>query len=448
MAFYLLSHIVVKKVSKETPKLLSTIELESMASDFFIASKHCEIGALESLLKMSKLVSAVSDVIHAVQRERGASNLYVGSHGAEFKSELNQVRLETDGLVVQLVEIFKSLNLETGAEFDRTRLLNRLAHAAHDLASLSQVRGKVDSLELNPNDLVEAYSELVRILLSIIFESADAAVNPKISKCLAALFNLMEGKEFAGQERAAGTAAFAGGVICPTTRDRILRLIEEQEHSFQMFEEFGEEDIVIHFKQKLLSTNLIQMEKLRRIACSAGEDHVINKDFGRTWFTCTSERIDHIKETEVLLVAHLKQLCESKLKDAHQNLKDKKQLLDREFSQNAANEGRFVIFCGKEDWAEGEGITPEIGGLRLGRSLLEIVKEQANRLHKLNTELSAVKAALEERKLIDKAKGLLMKHRNMNEPEAHKLLRDIAMKRSCRMTEIAKRIIELDGIWV
>lgn len=57
-------------------------------------------------------------------------------------------------------------------------------------------------------------------------------------------------------------------------------------------------------------------------------------------------------------------------------------------------------------------------------------------------ELSELRTTLAERKIIDKAKGLIMAQRNCTEDEAYKLMRSTAMNQNIRMAVLANNIIE------
>ena len=56
---------------------------------------------------------------------------------------------------------------------------------------------------------------------------------------------------------------------------------------------------------------------------------------------------------------------------------------------------------------------------------------------RLRTELAATKAALEERKIVDRAKGMLMKAKGIGEEEAYALLRRTAMDQGRKVVEVA-----------
>ena len=64
-------------------------------------------------------------------------------------------------------------------------------------------------------------------------------------------------------------------------------------------------------------------------------------------------------------------------------------------------------------------------------------------LKSIKDELHKTKTTLEERKFIDKAKGLLIKHRGISEDEAYKMLRKMAMEGNKRIGQAAEDVIRV-----
>jgi two-component system, response regulator / RNA-binding antiterminator len=60
----------------------------------------------------------------------------------------------------------------------------------------------------------------------------------------------------------------------------------------------------------------------------------------------------------------------------------------------------------------------------------------------LRTELATAKSQLDERKIIERAKGVLMKQRNLDEEEAYRLLRSMAMKKNMKLADLSNQLIE------
>jgi two-component system, response regulator / RNA-binding antiterminator len=65
---------------------------------------------------------------------------------------------------------------------------------------------------------------------------------------------------------------------------------------------------------------------------------------------------------------------------------------------------------------------------------------------RMRTELAETKRALEERKMIDRAKGMLMKARGIDEDEAYALLRKTAMDQGRRVAEVAAALVTAAGL--
>jgi response regulator NasT len=61
----------------------------------------------------------------------------------------------------------------------------------------------------------------------------------------------------------------------------------------------------------------------------------------------------------------------------------------------------------------------------------------------LRDELEKTKSSLEERKLIDRAKGILIKKRGCSEEEAYQTLRRSAMDRGQRLADVARTLIDM-----
>lgn len=84
-----------------------------------------------------------------------------------------------------------------------------------------------------------------------------------------------------------------------------------------------------------------------------------------------------------------------------------------------------------------------VDGLK-GERVHAVVDVAINRFEafqKLVNERDTARTELLDRKLIDRAKGLLMEHRNINEDEAYKLLRNTAMRQSRKISTVADSII-------
>jgi response regulator NasT len=84
-----------------------------------------------------------------------------------------------------------------------------------------------------------------------------------------------------------------------------------------------------------------------------------------------------------------------------------------------------------------------VDGLKKERlkPILDLCISRFNAFSKLQDELDRTKSALEDRKVIDRAKGILMKLKGLSEEEAYVLLRSTAMREKKKIGEIAQSIL-------
>jgi two-component system, response regulator / RNA-binding antiterminator len=84
-----------------------------------------------------------------------------------------------------------------------------------------------------------------------------------------------------------------------------------------------------------------------------------------------------------------------------------------------------------------------VDGLKKERlkPILDLCVSRFNAFSKLQDELDRTKSALEDRKVIDRAKGILMKLKGLTEDEAYVLLRSTAMREKKKIGEIAQSIL-------
>jgi response regulator NasT len=84
-----------------------------------------------------------------------------------------------------------------------------------------------------------------------------------------------------------------------------------------------------------------------------------------------------------------------------------------------------------------------VNGLKKERikSILDLCISRFNAFSRLQSELEQTKSALEERKVIDRAKGILMKAKNLSEEQAYALLRKTAMNENRKIAEVAQSVV-------
>ena len=84
-----------------------------------------------------------------------------------------------------------------------------------------------------------------------------------------------------------------------------------------------------------------------------------------------------------------------------------------------------------------------VDGLKKERlkPILDLCISRFNAITRLQDELDRARSALEDRKVVDRAKGILMKLKGLSEDEAYVLLRSTAMREKKKIGEIAQSIL-------
>jgi hypothetical protein len=395
------------------------------ATSFLLAARQCEIAELEELARTGELAGVIGRFVHALQRERGICNIFLSSHGSRFASQrLRQVD-ECEQVEREVRAQLDALPTDAHGVRNGSRLFSRVAVVLHALDSLPALRARIARQALSARDATGMYVKLVAGLLGVVFEAADSATDPKVSRALVAMFNFMQGKELAGQERALGAGVFAAGYIDASGQQQWRHLIESQQACLQVFTDFADAEVLRADQASRDPATLAELERLRRIGCSTRRE--LDPDLSQAWYECATRRMDAMRAVEDVLARHLRELCEARIAQARSELRDQRAMFAALASEPAAESGASY-------------------GPHLERAVLGMVQEQSRRLQEMSDELDAVRASLNERKVVERAKGLLMAHRQMTEDDAYKALRQMAMNQNRRIVDVAEAVLSLADV--
>jgi response regulator NasT len=89
-------------------------------------------------------------------------------------------------------------------------------------------------------------------------------------------------------------------------------------------------------------------------------------------------------------------------------------------------------------------IVDGLDGARV-KSIVDVAVARFEEYQKVLGELAEANLKLSERKVVERAKGILMQHRGFSEDEAYHALRRLAMSTKKRMGEVAQNIIDTSG---
>jgi response regulator NasT len=89
-----------------------------------------------------------------------------------------------------------------------------------------------------------------------------------------------------------------------------------------------------------------------------------------------------------------------------------------------------------------------VAGLQAERvkPVLDVALARFRREQRLQGELSDTRRQLADRKLIERAKGVLMAKNRLTEEQAYQKLRSMAMNRKLRLAEVAQRVLDVEDL--
>jgi response regulator NasT len=156
-------------------------------------------------------------------------------------------------------------------------------------------------------------------------------------------------------------------------------------------------------------------------------------------------RVVHISEMQGLLALIYAQDPDVILIDLENPSRD---VLEQMFQVSRAVRRPIAMFVDQSDAASIQasvdaGVSAYIvDGLKERiKPILDLCISRFNAFSKLQDELERTKSALEDRKVIDRAKGILMKVKGLTEDEAYVLMRSTAMREKKKIGEIAQSIL-------
>ena len=123
--------------------------------------------------------------------------------------------------------------------------------------------------------------------------------------------------------------------------------------------------------------------------------------------------------------------------------------LEHFFSLSRALERPIAMFVDRSDGAEIESAVAAgvsayvVDGLRKERvkPILDMAISRFNAFARLKRELQDARSELEDRKVIEQAKGILMRQRGLDEAAAYALLRKTAMNQNRKLADVAQSLL-------
>lgn len=415
---------------------------------FLLATKRAEIDALHQLTANCQVITFLCELIHQLQRERGMSNIFLISKSTRYcEQRRTQIAASID-TEEMLRSQLKAKYLQTSESANNMRLFNLIALALQNMDHVPNLRRKIDNQRLTAAQSTRAYCRLISALLAVVFEASDVASDPKITQQLVALFNFIQGKEFAGQERAWGVVGFSQSAFDKKLCERIKQLEMSQLNSFDTFSEFALEPDSQQWQRLESADSVEPLSQMRAMIQKLVDGSPVDPKISEVWYEITTARIDKMHSVEEQLSAGLLSETKSRVAVVEEEL-----LNHRKRVNTAAKKNSDMDY-----WLSTE-VTPSEDAkdtLQLSyavthnqpeqptgnRAFYDLIREQSDHIKRMELELDGAKQAFIDHKKIDRAKLLIMQEMNFDESEAHRVIQKRAMEDQTSLIVIAETIIK------
>lgn len=416
------------------------MQTEITSEHTIILAKVRHIEELERLVICTEFVETISEMIHQIQAERGASCLYLGSSGTRFAKERADIVTRN----MQIGHDFKQAlqrHLDANPQAD-AKQLTLISWILLGVDQLTTLRHQVTLQKISFDDCIQAFTRLIGSLISLIFEITDNTVNSKISGSLLALYNLVQAKEFAGQERAVGSYLYGSGSISLPQQQKMLELIALQERHFESFLQFSPASLREAWAHHNAAETQLKHLKLRTRLSTGHPGQALHSQDADIWFEICSQRLTELWQIQCLLIGDLHHTLETLVQEARQELANTQQKI-QQLHLNTVKSVPDSTFFNLSIPVENaySFLSPPPEQTPPLESVISLLQQQSQQIASMESELAETKKALTERKLIERAKGVLMSTRGLSEVDAYKALRSTAMSQNRKIIDVAENIL-------
>jgi methyl-accepting chemotaxis protein len=273
---------------------------------------RAEMAKLESL---AQSVADLSRFIHSLQRERGASAVFVGSKGAQLRAQVGEERKHTDESRLAAMNGVKVLSTNAAGEFKEA--INRAESA---VAELEAKRKEIDGFTVSAAASSAYFTDTIARLLAVTGDLVKATSEGDVSAAISAYVGFMQGKERAGQERAQAAGAVSAGRFDLATYVRVLGHAAAQQVYFGTFEAAATPGQRIDYRRTMSGPVVDAVVGMRQTIAEGGLTGDLKGLDGKAWFEATTARIDLLKTVEDRLADDLMALASAKQADATRGL--------------------------------------------------------------------------------------------------------------------------------
>jgi methyl-accepting chemotaxis protein len=232
----------------------------------------------------------VAAVITALQKERGMSVGFVRSKGANFGAERAAQLRETD----KALGGYESVAADGSLSALGAVSAGPVKAAQEAIAGLETTRAAVAALAIEPAAVGAFYTKAIAALIEVVGAAYEATENGEIKTELESYLSLMRGIEMAGQERAAGTAVLAAGLVPVAEMLKLEDFAATQNMLFEQFRRLASSALQQGWADTLKNPALASFEAMRSTIAGAAGTSEAPAVTAPEWFKASTGRIERL----------------------------------------------------------------------------------------------------------------------------------------------------------
>ncbi|AVB14658.1 MULTISPECIES: methyl-accepting chemotaxis protein [Pseudomonas syringae group] len=253
----------------------------------FVADKSENLGDMRRAVTATAVAQKLSNVVTTIQRERGASGVFLGSGGKSMQDKLKTFRQETD----------KAISEMRAQSTDGIPGPDKVYRALDDLTAL---RLKIDTLGINNTESSTRFTDVIKTLVGFSYSLEASIEDPQILRGLSSLNQFIDMKERAGRERVLLVQAFNQNRFDAPLLSRFSRNLGEFSGYLEAFQRWSPEVFKTKLNDVMQQPGSLEVARLQRLGFDTPMGDPLNVK-PEDWFNLATVRIDMMAQVEAEL---------------------------------------------------------------------------------------------------------------------------------------------------
>ncbi|WP_161806760.1 methyl-accepting chemotaxis protein [Pseudomonas syringae] len=253
----------------------------------FVADKSENLGDMRRAVTATAVAQKLSNVVTTIQRERGASGVFLGSGGKSMQDKLKTFRQETD----------KAISEMRAQSTDGIPGPDKVYRALDDLTAL---RLKIDTVGINNTESSTRFTDVIKTLVGFSYSLEASIEDPQILRGLSSLNQFIDMKERAGRERVLLVQAFNQNRFDAPLLSRFSRNLGEFSGYLEAFQRWSPEVFKTKLNDVMQQPGSLEVARLQRLGFDTPMGDPLNVK-PEDWFNLATVRIDMMAQVEAEL---------------------------------------------------------------------------------------------------------------------------------------------------